>query len=510
MGENFIRFKRKAFIIRLIKSLLIGLSVGMLLTGAFLLLTKFEIIRMQPIFSFLIGGIAVLCAGVGGYFLLRTTDKDIAKRLDEEFALQEKVQTMLAYEKNEETIYKLQRNNANESLSEISTKQFKFKRLWAYIAAFLIGAGSLVSGFIFAPAEEAPPPEPNEEMFQITDIQIAAMEELIVYVENSQMQSPYKENVTQSLRTLLDDLQQEITITQSEELLAAAVDFILEETDNSSTAVELMDALWVSESNSSKKLAEALNYYEWKKSNEWTDFTSEMTDFRTSFVHADTVTSNPDYELMAQDTAEVLRRMQSNITSALARAGVPEEDGLYVQLTRFITLNEEYANGTHLYGIAILSEAAELIGYEKTQKELDATFAALNSELFKSLEQHSANTGTGEYAIRKLNDLFYCGLPRFERPNFYASSSGEEFPDEEDGEGNGGAGIGDGAVYGSDDLVLDPLTNTYVEYGKILDKYYALMFGKVEEGNYTEQEKDAMEKYFAILYGGFDEEGKEN
>ena len=68
--------------------------------------------------------------------------------------------------------------------------------------------------------------------------------------------------------------------------------------------------------------------------------------------------------------------------------------------------------------------------------------------------------------------------------------------------------IGSGAVYGSDDLLLDPITNTYVEYGTILDKYYALMFGKVEEGNYTEQEKEAMEKYFAILYGGFDEEGE--
>ena len=57
-------------------------------------------------------------------------------------------------------------------------------------------------------------------------------------------------------------------------------------------------------------------------------------------------------------------------------------------------------------------------------------------------------------------------------------------------------------------MVLDPMTNKYVEYGTILERYYKLMFGKVEDGDYTEQEKEAMEKYFAILYGGFEEKGE--
>ena len=36
------------------------------------------------------------------------------------------------------------------------------------------------------------------------------------------------------------------------------------------------------------------------------------------------------------------------------------------------------------------------------------------------------------------------------------------------------------------------------------------MFGKLQNGNYTDEEKLAMEKYFDILYGGFDEGDTEN
>ena len=57
----------------------------------------------------------------------------------------------------------------------------------------------------------------------------------------------------------------------------------------------------------------------------------------------------------------------------------------------------------------------------------------------------------------------------------------------------------------SDDLIYDPYTNTYLPYGEVLDRYYALMLGSVENGNHTETERLALLKYFSILYGGFEE-----
>ena len=503
MDQNFVKFKKKALTICWIKTALIGLGCGMLLCGVFLLLTKFEVIATPPIFPWLIGLGAMLLSGGVTFLLSYKTDRALARFLDEEFALSERTQTMLAYGDKQGTLYDLQRKDANASLAAVPLEKFKFKHLWVYIVCACIGLGSFIAGLVVTPEEEVIP-EPPPEAFAITDIQVAAMEELILYVENSSMQSPYKENVTTSLRDLLDGLKQATTVDVKDELLAAAVDDIYDETDDSSAAVELMNALWSTEAEGMKRLAETLNYYDWTKGEEWTDFTAELTEFRTSFVHADSVTENPDAALMATDTAALLLRTESSVALSLTRASVPETDGLYVQLTRFATANESYDNGTHLYGCSTLSAQTETIGYEKAQKELDATFSVLGADIFRTLEQHAANTSTGEYAMKRLAELFDCSLPKFERPNFYVASTGDDLPDGEEG-GGGMGGIGSGAVYGSDDLVLDPITNTYVEYGTILDKYYSIMFGKVEDGNYTEQEKEAMEKYFDILYGGFDE-----
>lgn len=505
MGESFIKFKRKAWAICWIKTVAIGLATGMLLAGAFLLLSKFEIIAMPLEYALFIGLGGMLLSGVIAFLCLYRSDRAIARQLDEQFALDERTQTMLAYGNQEGVLYDLQRKDANESLAAVPLKDFKFKDLWIYILCVCIGVSSLVTGLVVTPEEEIIP-DPPPEAFAITDIQVAAMEELIAYVENSQMQSPYKESVSQSLRDLLESLKVATVVTQKDEALGLAKDHIYRLTDDSSAAVEFMDALWISESESLKRLAEALNYYDWPQLDQWEYFSKEMTDFRTSFIHADTVTETPDAEKMARETGELLLRVESNLSLSFTRVALLETDDLYVQLNRFALANETYSNGTHLYGCQALGQIAEVIGYETTQKELDATFAAVSAGIFKGLEQHAANTGTGEYALTRLDELFDCGVPKFERPNFYVVSEDDDTGGDEEGGINGGVGVGGETVYGSDDLVLDPITNTYVEYGTILDKYYALMFGKVDGGAYTDQEIEAMEKYFAILYGGFDEE----
>ena len=42
------------------------------------------------------------------------------------------------------------------------------------------------------------------------------------------------------------------------------------------------------------------------------------------------------------------------------------------------------------------------------------------------------------------------------------------------------------------------ISGEYVEYGKIIDAYYSKMFGKVQDGNYTEEEKKAMAQDVAV------------
>ena len=132
---------------------------------------------------------------------------------------------------------------------------------------------------------------------------------------------------------------------------------------------------------------------------------------------------------------------------------------------------------------------------------------AYNSIIFKSLSDHKVNTDTGEYAVTRICNLFGYKAPAFERPRLINSSIDSDGGNDEGG--GGGGAIGGGATFGSDDLVYDPNTGEYVEYGEILARYYAIMYGKVDAGAYTEEEKTALEKYFAILQDGFPDEKEE-
>ena len=154
-----------------------------------------------------------------------------------------------------------------------------------------------------------------------------------------------------------------------------------------------------------------------------------------------------------------------------------------------------------------LSELLLAAGYEAFEREIDATVLALSADIFSAISGHRVNTETGESAVKKIGSIFDVDPIKFERPSFVEISGGDQGGDEDNAGGTGG--IGSGTEYGSDDLVLDPYTNTYVEYGVIIERYYALMFGTLQSGAYSEAEKEAMQKYFDILYGGF-EKGEEN
>jgi hypothetical protein len=309
---------------------------------------------------------------------------------------------------------------------------------------------------------------------------------------------------------MLDELKAATTEKERDSALDKAVNAIFDETDNSSNAVEILNELWKTNTDGAKKLAKALNYYDWPKIDEWEKFVAKMTEFRGAFnLTLNEEAENPEAERLTQ-TKMLFALVSENIITALNKSGADENSEIYIQLMRLAKsneINEEF--GTRVYGLFTLYEKIEEMGYKDTQREFDATLTALNNEFYRVMSQHAINTNTGEYAMTRISSLFGYTLPKFKRPSLVDMSTDDSGGSEGDDSGASG-GIGDGTVYGSDDLVYDPYTNTYVEYGTILDKYYALMFGKLQNGTFTDEEKIAMEKYFDILYSGFDESKTEN
>ncbi len=496
--KSFVRLKTVSLILCIFVALICALSVGMLVAGTLILHTKLEIISLSATNSILIGLAALLVSGAAVFFLLYRSDKALARMLDRRFGLQERVQTMMAYRSKKEAIYELQREDAEAAVERIPLRGVRIRFIWAYVLGLVISALVFVGAAAYTPVEPPPPPV-VEVPFEITEIQIAAMEELIEHVSTSNMSSPYREDMALTLGALLDELIAATTISERDTAVDKALAEMKEQTDSSSSALEIIEALWNSGSDTVKPLAEALNYYVWQKGSEWDEYVAELSDARVGYVHPDSTQAAPDMDKMTSDIAARLSSDSTAIMLALARSGIASTDALYLAITQLASMDGE------VKGLSTLSVLAPNIGYTALEGEIDALFSALTPVIYTATEQNSVNTSTGEYAMKQICILFEHAFPMFERPVLRDTSTETGGDTGESGGGNMG-GIGTGTVYGSDDLVLDPYTDKYVEYGTILDKYYALMFGKTEDGDYTEEEIAALKKYFEILYGGFEDQ----
>lgn len=496
---SFVKLKRKALLVCIVRAALVGASVGTVLAGVLILLSKLKITDIPLHVSVLIalGGFAV--SGAVTFLICHRSSAAIAKMLDSRFDLKEKVQTMMAYRDREEAIFALQREDAQREIDRIPKRAIRIKCLWIYIVCLVLCTAVLVCAVIYKPVE--PPPPPVEEIpFEITSIQIAAMEELIQYVNGSEMESPYRENVATYLATLLDELKLATTVTERDLALGKALKAIHTETDSSSSAVELAEALWASGNERVRALATSLNYYVWQSGAEWDEYVAALSDARVGYIHADSLTENPDDAKMTADIAALLAADSSAIVIAISRSGIADTDAICSALSQLASSESDPK------GLSALSALAAGLGYTALEGELDSTFSAITPVLYDALERSMMNTYTGEYAMTRVCGIFEYTLPTFERPVLRDSSTESGGSGSDDTEGGGMGGIGSGTVYGSDDLVLDPFTDRYVEYGTILDKYYSLMFGKTEDGEYTEDQIAALKKYFEILYGGFEDQ----
>ena len=504
MNDNFKKIKRKALIVRLLKSLLVGGAVALPVIGALLLLARFERITLETVPIVLIGCAAGLVTGICVLLLLWRSDKRIAMLLDRKYHLNEKVQTMLAFKDRQgDPMVDLQRSDANAALDSVRGAVPGVGRIWIYLLCLLLGAGLFIGSLFFQPV---PPPEPEPEPevpYQVTEMQLAALAELIESVRGSEMESPYREGVVAALETLDTEIRLVTTVNGKDEVVSLAMEEILRQTDDSSETVEIVNALWQTGGRTARQLAKALNYYEWGSDNAWEVFMEGATDFRISFDHADAMSDDPDEALMAEETKNVYVTLAQAILLSLQQTETPADRPLAAALDRLVAAKEENADGTRVYGLQFLAEYIVQNGYVRAQRELDATLAVLNGDLFRALSVSNINTDTGERAVTAISGLFDVPAPAFERPVLSESHD----PDAPGEEGGGSGGIGGGPSYGSDDKVYDPFTNRYVEYGAILDKYYEIMFGHTQSGDYTDEEKKALEEYFKILYGGFEQEG---
>ena len=503
MSGNFLKFKKRLQAIRIVRSVLAGLATGITLGGVALLLSKLAIIDYEPIVALYIGiGVALITGGL--FFLLSGRgDKAFAEELDSEFGLKARVQTMIAYAGEEGDMVALQRQDTDSALGKIPVRSYKFKGLWIYVSAVALSLAVLIGGLLSPDMRDYVPPE-EIVPFELSDLQEAGLTELIKYVQNSEMEEEFRTPIADELGSLLERLRGIDTQPDMRVALAEAMAVILDITYKSSTETEILNTLWDTEDINIRYLAQVLDTSSWSAP-DWGDFAEKLTEYLAILMGDKNEGEDALHGVSALSWA--LDSMTRKLEIALESSGVSADDELYAALDGLIYGESD--------SFAALLKALDKADDKAARDALAVCLDAHSQEIYGVISQMKKNTLVGEYTMTRLASLFLVPLPEFERPEFVKngetvdggkSDAGEE---DKDNTGNNDGGIGEGATYGSKDLVLDPLTGNYVEYGELIDKYYAVMFEKLEGNSYTEEQREIIKKYFALLYSGIEkEEGK--
>ena len=495
MSGQFKRFKNKYILEAAIKSVVVGVSFGMFAAGVILLALKLCNIEINPAYYALIAiGGALICGGLA-FLILKPCDKKIAKRLDEEYGLGERVQTALAFKDRDGGLVSLQRQDAETRLSDVKYKAPKISRIWQYILVFALALIMLVTAIaVPAKSNAATPGQPDEppvtnNKFELSDYQTAALEELIADVEDSHLSEKLKSDIALSLEALLRELKEEDTVNGMRETVAGCVHDADGLIKGACSYYGIGSALYEADS---KQLARIIAYgAEFYKRYNFTSYVN-VTDFYVGCVEtAETEISATSEELKQNIAGLVIGEMRSELTAFIFKinstlSGFAEQDNLYSILSRF---------------------AAALSSEELTAGSINNIFDNLTYSLSNELAAQAYKFALDRYICNKLVALFEIPSNLVNISAWDLTSVVNEDSGGGDDDKTNGGGYGDGdQIYGSDDEIYDPVTGEYVKYGEILQRYYDIVNSFLNEGVLTDEQAAIVRTYFTLLFGGLKDE----
>lgn len=125
MGNNFKKIKVKFIVESLLIALFISILLGLLISSI-LVLTYKQLGLEYDILLFVLCSVGVfLVSFIVSFIILKPNDIKVAKRIDKQMNLKEKISTMLEYEDKEGYIITKQREDAADKLNNLSVKKIK-------------------------------------------------------------------------------------------------------------------------------------------------------------------------------------------------------------------------------------------------------------------------------------------------------------------------------------------------------------------------------------------------
>ncbi len=483
-NDGFGRFKRKLRRNAWIKSLLFGVSCGLLAAAGIIIYQKLTTVSPEVILYLPIGVGVALFTGLLAFLITRPSIKKISRKLDNELALGEKVQTMLEYQDSQEDMLILQREDANEKLMNTPLRAVRDKYFWLSVILPVLACAFITTAVILpVKAVEPPPPveEEPETPFELSSWQESALLELIEQVKNSEMEDAPKAATVAELEGLLETLR--VTTVESE-MKTHVIDVIRalnQIIQDHNSAVMFYKYLAVSEYEPVKGIAMSMDMISGLEAKE------ALNDARET--------------LRVDEINEPMTAFISALSEALSKIreeGLSEEDFIY---QTFLTLTAQLAD---------IGKQADDYTRDWVQARFDEAFTQASGDISDALYVQYINREVKNTTVARLMEIFGISEDELPREEQVQLPSADDEPEDNDGDeedkGSEG-GIGNMEVlYGSDDVIFDPIKNEYVKYGDVINGYYAAVSEKIIDGKIPDTLQQYISHYFDTLYDGSEKE----
>lgn len=524
---DFGKFNKKIKIENIIKSIICGLSSGIIVDA--LLVILFKLLALSNFIWLHI--IITLLLGTGFTFLFLKyvfipKDKAIAKRLDKDAALEERVKTMVEFKNDESLLANLQRQDAQQKLEETPIEKFKMRFSFSNFILSILALIALPIAILVpsrkinpaatvtdssssesnpeseSPSEESSPSEnpsdggsegqdgdgSGEQNDEERDQQIQdAIDDMKQDVDNTQKPD---DQTKEDLKDKLDDLKDNLQNANDQEETDQAIDQSKEDIDQT-----------IDDQITKDEIGEALQKH---------DPTSQVGEDVAAGDSEQTKDSLDEMRDSLKDKTgdelqDAMDSISDSINDALEESGVNPEDSLYQAFKNL---------ADNLDKIDPNSDSA--------QQEIDDAFEQAKEEISDALDKQQELEDLKDTLDQKLDDLKeqldnQDGQEGEDQDGDGQEGDGQEGDgqegkdnqDDSDSSSSGeGSGSGSGDIqYASDDLIYDPATGNYVTYGELLNYYYSQALDGIENGNIPDDLATLIEQYFNSLYY---DDGNEN
>ena len=177
--ESFNKFKKKILVETLIKSLIISLSLGLISFSVPYIFIKVKGIEFSVLYLIIISIGVLLVSFIVMFLIIKPNKIKIAKRIDGQLNLNQKVQTMIEYEKEDNFMINLQREDTLSILSKISIKNFGMKISFVLFLIFGFSCACCITAVAIPSYEEPPIVGPIDPDYVADDWTILAIRNII-------------------------------------------------------------------------------------------------------------------------------------------------------------------------------------------------------------------------------------------------------------------------------------------------------------------------------------------